>query len=335
MTKKILKFLSLAVALILILAIALSTYFYLKFTPAKDPDWGISFSQTHAQYLGFDWKVMYLDILNDLKPKKIRLMAYWENLEREPNLWYFQDVDEMLLEAEKRNIEVVLSIGVKLPRWPECHYPAWFKSLPADEQKERQLNMVYMAVDHFRKFESIKIWQIENEPLFNFGPECPKIDKEMLKQEMELVRKLDSRPIMLTDSGELGRWVPTARLGPDIFGSTMYRVVHHKKFGYFSYPLPSAFFRIKAGITQTLSNIKVIKGVELQAEPWFDGEVFTTDLNTQFALMNPTILQGNVEYARRAGLDDNYLWGVEWWYWLARSQNDWGMWEAGKNILSL
>ncbi|HYE22384.1 MAG TPA: hypothetical protein VD998_02220 [Verrucomicrobiae bacterium] len=311
---------------------ALAVFFYLQFEPTKNPGLGLTFSRTHAEYLGLDWKETYLAILNDLKPKKLRLVAYWEIMEKEPNLWYFQDIDEMLVEAEKHDVEVILAVGLKLPRWPECHYPAWFNDLNDAEKRERHLNMIEMAVNHFKGHEVIKIWQLENEALFNFGYKCPKIDKELLKEELELVRNLDSRPILMSDSGELGRWVPTANLKPDILGSTMYRVVHNPKIGYFYYPLPPAFFRIKAGLTETMTGMKRFKGVELQAEPWFASDIAVTDLQTQFQLMNPSILKDNLEYAKKAGFEDHYLWGVEWWYWLAQKKNDWGMWDTAKSI---
>jgi hypothetical protein len=328
------KYFKIALIIIIIVPVALAVYFYYQFEPTEDPGWGLNFSQMHAQYLGFDWKTVYLDMLNDLKPKKIRLAAYWENLEREPDLWYFQDVDEMIVEADKRGVEVILAVGHKLPRWPECHHPAWYNDLPDDQKKEKQLNMVRMAVEHFRQHSAIKYWQVENEALFGFGPDCPKADKDLFEKEIALVRSLDSRPIILTDSGELGRWVPTAKFRPDVFGSTMYRVVHNPQWGYFEYPLPPAFFRIKAGLTETLTGVKRYTGVELQAEPWFSDDVLRTDLNTQYSLMNPKILEDYAAYAQKSGLENHYLWGVEWWYWLAHKHNDWGMWDKARQIIN-
>ncbi len=322
------------ISALLLAVILFGTFLYYQTEPVKNPEWGISFSPLHAQYLGFDWKTMYLDILNDLQPKHLRLMAYWETMQPEPTLWYFQDVHEMLAEADKRNIEVTLSIGQKLPRWPECHHPAWFDGLTTEQKNEAQLVMIKMAVDQFKYHSSIKTWQVENEPFFNFGPMCPKEDPELLKKEIEIVRAADTRPIILTDSGELGRWIPAANLKPDIFGSTMYRVVHHERFGYFEYPLPPAFFRIKAGLTKLVTGVDKFRGVELQAEPWFNQDIDQTDLQTQFTLMNPKIFEANVAYARASGFESHDFWGVEWWYWLAHKQNDWGMWEAGKKILS-
>jgi len=31
-------------------------------------------------------------------------------------------------------------------------------------------------------------------------------------------------------------------------------------------------------------------------------------------------------------LVENYLWGIEWWYWLGETQTDWSFWEFGKTI---
>ena len=65
---------------------------------------------------------------------------------------------------------------------------------------------------------------MENEPLFPFG-DCPWVDKDFLKKEVELVRSLDAgRQIVAADSGELSLWVEAARTG-DIVSTTMYRKV--------------------------------------------------------------------------------------------------------------
>jgi hypothetical protein len=318
----------------ILIFVSICWYFASLYTPSEKTEWGVTFSHTHAEYLGFDWKVMFLDILNDLKPKKLRLMAYWETIESEKGKYDYSQVAEMLVEAEKRNIDVILVLGLKQPRWPECHHPAWYNDLSQPQKDQAQLEYVKNAVAYYKQFKAIKIWQIENEALFSFGEDCPQTSKDLIKQEMKIVKEADPRPILLTDSGELGRWLPSARLQPDIFGSTMYRVVHNPKAGYFKYPLPPLFFEIKAGVVKKFSPVDRIIGVELQAEPWFADDMFKTDLETQYALMNPVIFQEYVKYAKDVGFEENYLWGVEWWYWLAQKHGDWGMWNEGKKILS-
>jgi hypothetical protein len=326
------------VALVIVLVlIGASAYFASLHEPAKTFTWGVTFSPAHVEYLGFDWKTAYLDMLNDLKPKKLRLMTYWEGIEPAPEKYDFSQTAEMLAEAGKRGVEVILVVGHKQPRWPECHHPDWYERLSNSEKEEAQLRYVRNAVNYYKKFDAVKVWQVENEPFLMFGENCRMTPKELILKEMELVRSLDSRPIMVTDSGELGRWLPAARLGPDIFGTTMYRVVHNPTIGYFKYPLPPSFFHAKAGIVKKFSKVDNIVGIELQAEPWFtngaDGPR-TTDLETQLSLMNPKIFREYVDYAKDAGFSENYLWGVEWWYWLAKEKNNWGMWEEARQLLS-
>lgn len=323
-----------ALLALLVLVLALGAFFYSRFEPAARQEWGITFSHRHAEYLGFDWKVVYLDMLNDLKPKKLRLMAYWEDIEPEPEKYNFEIAAQMVAEAQTRGIDVILVIGHKQPRWPECHHPAWYNNLNDAQKEEAQLRMVRNAVNYYKQFNAIKIWQVENEALFSFGDMCPQTPAELVKKEMAIVKELDNRPILLTDSGELGRWVPTMKLDPDIFGSTMYRVVHNPRTGYFKYPMPPAFFRVKAGLGEALAGEKDIIGVELQAEPWFYDDISRVDLQTQYSLMNPKIFREYAKYASDVGFRENYLWGLEWWYWLAHKHGDWGMWEEARQLLN-
>lgn len=322
------------IIIILLAGILVLGYFYFQFKPSPSPQFGLSFSITHAQYLGFDWKTLYLDMLNDLKPKKLRLMSYWELIEPQQGQFHFQEIDEMLIEAGKRGIDVILVVGQKQPRWPECHHPSWYEGLDSGAKDLAQLKMMEKTIAHFKDFEAVKIWQVENEPFFAFGPDCPRLSADLVKKEIELVKSLDQRPILLTDSGEQGYWVTTASLGADVFGSTMYRTVYSPKFGYYKYPLPPQYFRIKAGWLKKNTGISKIIGVELQAEPWFTDDVEKTTLETQYALMNPKVFEANVEYAKVVGFDENYLWGVEWWYWLAKKHDNWGMWEEAKRLLA-
>jgi hypothetical protein len=315
-------------------AVAASVFFYSRYEPAGAKEWGLTFSHSHARYLGFDWKVAYLDILNDLQPKHLRLMAYWEDIEPEPEKYNFEIAAQMIAEAQKRGISVILVLGHKQPRWPECHHPAWYNDLSDGQKTEAQLRMVENAVNYYKQFTAIKAWQVENEALFTFGDDCPRTPRDLVLREMAIVRAADDRPIILSDSGEFGRWVPTMNMEPDIFGSTMYRVVHNPKVGHFKYPLPPQFFKVKAGLAQTLAGKQDIIGVELQAEPWFHDDISRVSLETQYALMNPKIFREYSDYAKEVGFRENYLWGVEWWYWLAQKQGDWGMWDEARRLLS-
>lgn len=315
------------------LLIVLLVFFYFRFSPASNPEWGLNFSSRHATYLGFDWKKVYNAVLVEMQPKYIRLPVYWEDVEAQRGEFTFGDLDYQLREAEQYGIKVILVLGKKQPRWPECHFPEWYKGLQKDEGRTALFNYMKVSGEHFKTFSAVELWQVENEPIFGFGPDCPKISTTELAEEVAFMRGIDpSRPIIVTDSGELGRWVPTALSGADYFGSTMYRVVHNPKYGYFSYHLPPAFFRIKAGILNTFARPKAIYGVELQAEPWFATDVLQTPIDKQYPLMNATIFKDNTKYAEAAGFERNYLWGTEWWYWMKEKNNDPSVWNAAVEL---
>src|SRR3989344_3483723 len=246
----------------------------------------------------------------------------------------FSQMDRMLELAGDFGTEVILVVGKKQPRWPECHEPAWALALSREAEAAARLAMIEKAVTHFKAAPAVKIWQVENEALFKFGESCPKMDRSLLKKEVALVKSLDSRPVMVTDSGEMGRWIPTATGGADSFGSNLYRVVHNPVTGYFKYPMPTTIFRIKAGFLAVITGVRSVTGIELQAEPWLVNGVWGTELDTQKSLMNPKVFRENTDFAADVGFRDNYLWGVEWWYWLAQEHNDWGMGAAAQEPIA-
>lgn len=327
--KKILKFVMFLVVTVFVVA----TYFYFQFEPSDNPGFGVTFSHTYAASLGFDARIVYMDMLTDLKPKKIRLVAYWNEIEREQGKFKYDDLDFMLTEAQKRGVEVILVVGKKVPRWPECHQPDWYKDLDSTKQSEALMTMINNTVNHFKHYDAIKAWQVENEPYFVFGLDCPKQDPEMVLKEVKAVKAIDSRPIILTGSGEQGNWNELVDSGADIVGVTMYRTVYNDTIGYYKYPVGPWFYRIKAGILQNFKHKPVI-GVELQAEPWLLSGIFHTSLDEQKSLMNEKVFNDHVNYAKKVGFSDNYLWGVEWWYWMAKEKNDWTMWATAKELLS-
>ncbi|OGE76288.1 MAG: hypothetical protein A3C85_04720 [Candidatus Doudnabacteria bacterium RIFCSPHIGHO2_02_FULL_48_21] len=321
--------------LIILVLICAAIYFDWQYENAPAPQWGLNFSTTKPAYLGLDWQKMYHEILSDLKPQRLRVMAYWEVIEPRPGEFNFADIDYILTEAGKRDIKVILTLGHKQPGWPECHHPEWYDKLPEEQRKQAILKVIEDSVKHFRQFKSIAAWQVENEPFFVFGPDCPPTSKEMLAREVALVKSLDSRPILLTDSGEKGWWLPTAKYGADIFGSTMYRnIYHHKRQKYVEYFVPPIWYRIKGGMLRELLGVRKVIGVELQAEPWFDSDVFTMPWSRQKELMNGDILSAYAEYAAKAGFAEDYFWGVEWWYYAKHVKGDDELWQVAKRILS-
>lgn len=306
--------------------------FYFAYTPSQTMLWGASFVPKHAESLGLNPREAFLAVVNDLGVKYIRLAAYWEDIEAEQGNFLFTETDWYLQAAEQNQVKVILTVGHKQPRWPECHHPGWYDELSSEDKETALKNFVTQSVNHFKVFKSVEVWQVENEPYFKFGPECNKTTSKLLTEEVSLVKSLDNRPVLVTDSGELGRWVFVNMVGADYFGTTMYRTVHTPTYGYFTYPLPPGFFKIKAGVLQVFFKPQKIWGVELQAEPWFEAGVLETPLERHFELMNPEQFIKNMQYAEEVGFERNYLWGVEWMYWLKVKQQRSEMWETAKRF---
>lgn len=323
----------LIILLIVMLLVGIFVYLFTGETnPAENVVFGITFSQKFAEEMGLDWRVVYLDILDGLNVKKLRLVAYWDKVEPRQGEYFFDDLDWQITQAEERGADIILAIGRKLPRWPECHSPKWSDDLNTSEQQERILLMLAEIVNRYRDNKAIKAWQIENEPfLLGFG-ECPKLDKEFLDKEIALVRELNTsgKTIIITASGELSSWIQPAIRG-DILGTTLYRNVWSNIIGRFEYPIPPIFYDKRAKLVRFFTEVERVIVIELQAEPWSETPIQETSDEVQAESMNLEKFKDVIEYARQTGLDEFYLWGVEWWYHKKEHGND-AIWNEAKKL---
>ncbi len=295
--------------------------------------YGISFSKNYASSLGLDWKKTYLDILTDLKPKYVRLGVEWNAVEPEPGKFNFTETDFLLAEAQKHEVKVLLVIGQKIPRWPECYFPNWFEKTA--KKDEAILNYLTKVVERYKNNPALEIWQVENEPYisFDFGV-CGSFNPDLVAQEIALVKKIDpNHKILVTDSGELSTWRKSI-WASDLFGSTMYRTVVSPDGLLFYYDwLPASFYRIKLWFfNRPVSEFFV---AELQAEPWFHkaGPLNTNSIESE-KTMNPIRLQKHFDLVKHIGMPRAYLWGAEWWYFMKEKNGDARYWDLAKqNIL--
>ncbi len=324
-----LKTILVGISIILLILIA---YFLIgKPKEAEDVVFGINFSQKHSKELGLDWKENYLALLDDLGVKKIKLLTHWDLLEPKKDNFSFDDLDWQINEAEKRGAKIILVMGMKTGRWPECHIPDWVNELEKKEQQERILKLIEKTVLRYSESKAIEIWQVENEPFFSFGT-CPWKSKDFLKQEVELVRSLDqTRLILVTDSGEGSFWFEAARLG-DMVGTTMYKKVWIDQLNnYVDYLIPPIFYRRKADLVQKVFN-KEVMIVELQAEPWGPKLLYDLPIEEQKKTMNLEQFKSNIDFAKKTGFDKIYLWGAEWWYWMKVKQEQSEIWMEARSL---
>jgi hypothetical protein len=330
--KKILKYLGIMILTVFAVIILLLIYFNIPVGEENNQaQLGVTFSARYASDIGLDWKEAYLAALDDLEIKKVRIPVYWDLVEKDEGQPDFSDIDWQLKEALKRNTEIILVVGQKVPRWPECAIPQW-AAVSDQRRKESLLNFISITVDRYKSnHPEIKYWQVENEPFLPFGI-CPVLDTDLLDRELALVRQKDlSRPVIVTDSGELSLWVSAASRA-DVFGTTMYRTIYKKGLGYFEYPIGPRFFRFKYGLINLFAQKDKAIVIELQAEPWISGYTTNEPLAEQFKSMNPSQLKENVAYARLVGFPQIYLWGVEWWYWLKVEKGHPELWETAREL---
>jgi len=318
---------------ILILLLVFVGYFFVGSAPqVKDIAWGVNFSQKYAELLGLDWRETYSAIIDNLGVRNIKILTHWDLIEPKSGEYSFEDLDWQISRAEEKGASVLLVIGNKTGRWPECHMPEWAKNLSKEDQQDKILKLIETVVLKYRGATPvIWAWQVENEALFPFG-ECPWTDKDFLKKEIVLVKYLDpKKPVIISDSGEFSFWITAAKLG-DIVSTTLHRKVWFKEIEkYVAYPLKPIFYWRKAQIIKRFFDKDVIVG-ELQAEPWCPNFLYPCSIEEQKKTMDLPQFQKNIQFAKETGLNTFYLWGAEWWYWLKEKQNDPQIWSEAQKL---
>ena len=296
--------------------------------------YGVTFSVKQARHLGLDWQKTYISILDDLGVRRLRLSAYWDEVEPMSGVFVWDDLDWQVKEAQIRGASVILAVGGRLPRWPECHFPAWAADLSKEQRQAKLLNYLKEAVERYRDTDKIIAWQVENEPFLNQFGECPRLDPDFLDQEIALVKTLDNRPIIITDSGELSVWIPAAKRA-DIFGTTMYRDTYSRFLkSYIHYPITPAFFRLKQRVASWFARPEDWIVIELAAEPWGPNSYKEMTQEEKDRTMSLAKFKEIIEFSRQAGFRTFYLWGVEWWYWEKKTLNQPEFWEYAKTLFN-
>ncbi len=316
-------------------------YYETSAIPPNDKiTWGVTFSEQMSKHFGLNWKENLDAIITDLKPKAIRLIAYWDDIEAVKGKFDYSDLDWQMNETRKAGVPTILVVGQRVPRWPECHFPAWADvNNEPDAVHAELMNFVTKTVERYKDYSNLAYWQVENEPCLIFG-ECPKTDANLLMNEVAKVKEIDPKAkIFLTDGGEFGDWYRASKLA-DAFGPTLYRKVNTRLFGYITWPLTPQIYPLRRDMTRALTGKKNQEFVisELGLEPWMVKQIYEVSSTTQFGFFNETDFKNVVSFGRQTGYTTFYTWGAEWWYWLKTTQNYPSFWNmakelfAGKNI---
>jgi len=284
----------------------------------SERNYGDTFRGGYGREIGIDWRASYIATLDELGVKQLRIPAYWSVLEREKDAYDWSELDFYMTEAQKRNAQIVLTVGRRIPRWPECHVPTWAQTLPWEEQKRELRQLLTAIIERYRHAPNIAMWQIENEvflPVFADESCGHIIDEPFLDEEIALVRSLDERPILVTDSGNLGLWYKPYRLG-DVFGTSMYLYFFRPDTGMFRTILPSRLYTAKLNLMRLVFGEKPAILSELSLEPWLADSIENVSIEEQRTRMNLDMVHEILAYAAETPFSEQYLWGVEWWYYM-------------------
>ena len=329
-------FRTIVIALILLFITPFIIFFFIRPKPAKQINYGVTYSHKYAEQMGLDSQDTYLKILDDLGAKDLRLVVYWDETEKNIDEYDYSIIKRQLDEAEKRKLNVILTMGRKVPRYPECFEPEWWKSISSEEVRNEELyQYIFRTVTELKGYKSIKMWQVENEPFFPFGT-CLPIKKSTVEKEISIVRNMDPRPILVQDSGEGGFWFPTYQMA-DYLGISMYRKIWYDFWGvflgrfiYFQYPLSYWSYKIRANVFGVPPEKIIV--TELQAEPW--GPALNSQLSEEEKnkTMSPVDFLGTINYAQKTGFSNLYFWGAEWWLWEKEHNGNSFYWNTAKAL---
>jgi len=313
-----------------------SVLFILSLSPTYRPseiEYGVTFSSKQSRNLGLDWRAVYLAMLDDLNIQKLRLPVYWDELEQQRGQYNWNDLDWQIDQAEKRNIELILAVGQRVPRWPECHLPNWVNDLSEQNRQAATIEHIKQTISRYKNRPSVRIWEVENEPFLPYFGMCPPFKKDFLDQEIKEVRSLDTRPILITDSGELSTWVMAAKRG-DIFGTTMYRDTYSRALhSYIHYPITPTFFKVKKNLANLFAAPADWIVIELQGEPWGREAFQTLTQAERDRTMNQKKFKEMVSFSQQSGFKTFYWWGVEFWYWEKQKGNSF-YWDEAKKLFN-
>lgn len=294
---------------------------------------GTTFVPRYARYYNLNPRETLDAIFNDAGIRDIRLVSYWEEIEKTPGEYDFSELDWQMKMAEENRARVSLAIGLRQPRWPECHMPAWAAELPMEEWAPKLKVVIGKVIDRYKDSPALISYQLENEFFLKAFGKCPDFTRERLVDEYNFVKAQDpARPVIVSRSNNaLG--IPVGEPTPDKYGVSVYKRVWDKTITkrYFEYPFPAWFYGFLAG-AQEITQGKDMIIHELQAEPWVPSgyDLRQTSLEEQDKSMNAERLADRIEYGKGTGMKEMYLWGAEWWYWRKVRHNDPSLWNTVK-----
>lgn len=317
------------------------------------PQFGTTFSQLQCRYLELDYQTAFRQIAA-LRFDWLRLCCYWNEIEPQANQFDFTILDWLLEECERCGIKVILAVGMKVPRWPEFHFPDWLSDryetgsgkTPLDFRSpavaEQTLRFVEAVVHHTRQASAIHYWQIENEPFTRLEITGGRfLSADFVQQEVHLLRQLihPHQKILLT--GAITLPFGNAAVDEvafqeclslaDAVGINVYSKVPIGQSCFYIEPHASFWKTLQSWQTRLQTSNKAAWIAEAQAEPWEPHQLVPTK-GIFHPSSSPQRAADLVQKLVALRYQTILLWGCEYWYWhLQQGRPFW--WEAMQQLI--
>jgi hypothetical protein len=295
---------------------------------------GASFIPDYAEQFGLNPQQTLHAMIYDLGVRNLRFVSYWNDIEPTKGHYDFKTLDWEFAQADAGHAKVTLSIGLRQPRWPECHPPNWVNTSAPDSQWEPELEQYMQAViERYKNNPALQSYQLENEYFLSTFGQCKNFDRGRLVNEFNFVKKLDPKHTVIIARSNNALGTPIYAPTPDEFGVSVYKrvwdsTITHR---YFEYPFPAWFYAFLAGTEKIVTGKNTIIH-ELQAEPWPpDGQqIANTPTNELNKSLSATRLAARFQYGEATGIKTIYLWGAEDWYYMKQKRHDPDLWNVAK-----
>jgi len=294
---------------------------------------GASFIPDYAKSLGVDPKETLDAMLTDLDIKQLRLVGYWDKIESKEGTYDYSELDWQFEKANAAGAKVSLTLGLRQPRWPECHMPNWAKDEPMDVWSVQLKDFMRKTMERYKDNPALESYQLENEFFLTVFGICPDFTRERLVDEYNFAKEIDpNHPIIISRSNN-AMGIPIGQPQPDAFGVSVYKRVWDITLTkrYVEYPFPAWFYGFLGGAGKIWTD-KDLYIHELQAEPWPPNgqEIRNTSLEEQSKSLDANRLHDRFEFGKATGLRKIDLWGAEYWYYRKVVLNDPSVWDAAK-----
>lgn len=294
---------------------------------------GATFIPDYAQSLGLSPEQTMDALTNDLHIKQFRLVSYWSDMERTQGHYDFSQLDWEMQKAEAAHAKVTLAVGLRQPRWPECHMPDWAANEPQSAWQPQLEAFMTAVINRYKNSPSLQAYQVENEYFLQGFGKCTNFSRQRLTDEYNLVRKLDPQHIAIVGRSNNALGIPLGSPQPDEFSISVYKRVWDAGFThrYLEYPFPAWYYAFLAGLQKIVTGKDMVIG-ELQAEAWPpNGQgIANISLAEQNKSLDAQRLKDRFAYGKATGMKTIDMWGAEYWYYRLIKLHDPSLWNVAK-----